>query len=31
LLGSTFPENFSNYHKQFLNTFETFTLWKKHY
>lgn len=26
LLGSTFPEKFSNYHKQFLNTFETLNL-----
>ena len=26
LLGSTLPDNFSNYHKQFLNTFETFNL-----
>ena len=26
LLGSSFPEKFSNYHKQFLKSFETFTL-----
>ena len=26
LIGSAFPENFSNYHKQFLNAFETFKL-----
>ena len=26
LIGSAFPENFSNYHKQFLKTFETFKL-----
>ncbi len=26
LLGNTFPENFYNYHKQFLNTFEIFNL-----